>query len=155
MKVIKPPQEPDLFVLEPSIFLAGSIEMGVAEDWQTAITKELEDLEGTIFNPRRDDWDLSWMQSIDNPQFREQVEWELDCLERADLIVLYFDPTTKSPISFLELGLHAGNDNMVVYCPEPFWRKGNVDIVCKRFGIQQAKSPADLIEYVRMWVSFR
>ena len=118
------------------LFLAGSIEMGKADNWQSRITRKLEDERDlVILNPRRDDWDSSWEQSIKNPQFKEQVEWELDGLELADTIILYFDPNTKSPISLLELGLHAREDKMIVVCPDGFWRKGNVDIVCKRFNI--------------------
>lgn len=130
-----------------TIFLAGSIEMGKAENWQTRLEKALEDEYGTILNPRRDDWDSSWKQTKDNPQFREQVEWELNALDRSDLIVMYFDPNTKSPISLLELGLYAEH-NIVVCCPEGFWRKGNVDIVCEKHGIQQVDTIEELIEYV-------
>ncbi len=50
---------------------------------------------------------------------------------------MYFDPNTKSPISLLELGLYAASDKLTVCCPEGFWRKGNVDIVCERYGVEQ------------------
>lgn len=59
------------------IFLAGSIEMGKAIDWQTKVTEALKNHDITILNPRRDDWDSSWKPTIDDPKFREQVEWEL------------------------------------------------------------------------------
>lgn len=118
----------------PSIFLAGSIEMGNAENWQEELTKYFE-VYFNIFNPRRDDWDSSWKQSIDNPQFYEQVNWELNALDKADLIIMYFDPNTKSPISLLELGLYATSKKLYVICPEGFWRKGNVDIICKKYDI--------------------
>jgi hypothetical protein len=35
----------------------------------------------------------------------------------------------------LELGLFARSGKMVVCCPGGYWRRGNVQIVCKRFGI--------------------
>ena len=57
-----------------SIFLAGSIEMGIAESWQEKVVQELKNEPVIILNPRRDDWDSSWEQKIDNLQFREQVE---------------------------------------------------------------------------------
>lgn len=76
----------------------------------------------------------SWEESIHNKQFAEQVNWELDSQEIADLIVMYFSPETKSPITLLELGLFK-NKPMVVCCPDGFWRKGNVEIVCDRFQI--------------------
>jgi hypothetical protein len=139
MEVIKPPYR------RMSIFLAGSIEMGLAEDWQSMIEKELDGHNVTIYNPRRDSWDSSWVQSIHNEEFREQVEWELDHLDKSDVIVMYFDENTKSPISLLELGLYASSGKMIVYCPEGFWRKGNVDIVAQRYDITQVNSFNELL----------
>ena len=88
-----------------------------------------------IFNPWRKEWDDSWDQRIDHPRFKQQVEWGLDALEKADVILIYFNPKTKLPISLLELGLFARSRKLLVCCPEGFWRKGNVDIVCQRFRI--------------------
>src|SRR5688572_177940 len=117
---------PTPFVLDerPSLFLAGSIEMGLAEGWQERVESALADLDVVILNPRRDDWDSSWKQSISDPQFRQQVEWELDGLERASLIAVYFVPDTKAPITLLELGLFARSGRLVVCCPDGFWRRG-------------------------------
>lgn len=117
------------------VFLAGSIEMGKAEDWQTEMGEYFTNHNWGVFNPRRADWDSSWKQEFTNPQFFQQVNWELDALERCDMIVLYLIPNTMSPISLLELGLHANEKNLCVVCPEGFWRKGNVDIVCNRYNI--------------------
>ena len=83
----------------------------------------------------RAEWDSSWRQSIDEPQFRGQVDWELDGLDRADVIAMWFVPETKSPITLLELGLHARGGKLVVGCPEGFWRRGNIEVVCARFGV--------------------
>lgn len=130
---VKAPSKYKLEPLKHMIFLAGSIEMGKAEPWQDKLVKLFQDDKNVLFlNPRRDDWDESWKQEIENKQFREQVEWELQAMEDADIIVMYFDPNTKSPITLLELGLHAkGTKPLIVCCPTGFWRKGNVDIVCK------------------------
>ena len=133
------------------IFLAGSIEMGKAIDWQTELSEKLSHKQKAllVYNPRRDDWDSSWKQEIGNPQFYEQVNWELEHIEKADLVVFYFDPNTMSPITLLELGLCAGLEkHAVVYCPEPFWRKGYVDIVCERYGFSVVHSMDDLATYV-------
>ncbi len=130
---------------EFSVFLAGSIESDKAEKWQDMVSKALQNEEITILNPRRTSWDSSWEQSIDNPKFKEQVNWELIALEQADLIVMYFDPQTKSPISLLELGLFAKSNKMIVCCPEGFWRKGNVDMVCRRYGVSQVQNLKELI----------
>lgn len=135
MKVIKPPTPLPLEMDKPSIFLAGSIEMGTAENWQQRFTQALQSHSGLLLNPRRDDWDPTWLQTIENRRFREQVEWELQAQEQADLIAMYFQPQTKAPITLLELGLFAHRQKLIVCCPEGFWRKGNVDIVCERYGI--------------------
>lgn len=118
-----------------SVFLAGSIEMGVAEDWQLTIGKWFLSMGWNVFNPRRTDWDSSWIQSYENPQFNQQVSWELNALDKSDVILMYLDPNTKSPISLLELGLHATSKKLYVVCPDGFWRKGNVEMVCSVYDI--------------------
>lgn len=134
----------------PTVFLAGSIEMGVAEKWQDKVVKAFEGEDVTFLNPRRDDWDASWEQSIGNPQFSEQVNWELDNIEAANYIVFYFDPATMSPITLMELGIVSANPvSTIVCCPHGFWRKGNVDILCKRAGIPVVHSLDVLIEGLR------
>lgn len=137
-------------VSKPIVFLAGSIEMGKAENWQAKIEKALSDLPIVILNPRRDDWDSSWKQSITNPKFQEQVEWELLAMDTATIIPMYFDPNTKSPITLLELGLHAKDKKLIVCCPNGFWRKGNVDIVCKRYKVVMARDiEEDMIQKIK------
>ena len=137
MQIIKPNTFTQDIESSITVFLAGSIEMGVAENWQQKLENILEDIEQeiTLFNPRRDDWDSSWVQKQTNPQFNHQVNWELNMLDKSDIIFMYFSPETKSPISLLELGLYAHNGKMIVCCPDEFWRKGNVDIVCTRYNI--------------------
>jgi hypothetical protein len=122
----------------PVLFLAGSIDMCAAVDWQTALTSALGTRDAIVLNPRRDEWDASWRQSIDEPRFREQVEWELDGLERADLVAMWFAPGSQAPVTLLELGLTARAGKLVVGCPDGYWRKGNVEVVCARFAIPLA-----------------
>lgn len=139
MEIRKPPAP--LIVPDGArvLFLAGSIEMGTAADWQSELTTALAGTLGgrdlVILNPRREAWDASWRQSIDEPQFRDQVEWELDGLDRADLIAMWLAPGTRSPITLLELGLHARSGKLIIGCPDGFWRKGNVEVVCARHDI--------------------
>lgn len=134
MHIIKPPTPLNKFK-EPTLFIAGSIENGAATDWQRVVERELETYDGILLNPRRDNWDPSWDQSIDNPNFKEQVTWELDGQDIADIILMYFAGGTKVPITLLELGLYAKKDNVFVARSESFWRKGNIDVVCARYGI--------------------
>ena len=132
-----------------SIFLGGSIENGKAVLWQQQVIKELENCNYIFLNPRRDDWDSSWVQKESNPQFKEQVLWELKALEFADMIIMYFDPNTMSPISLLETGLHAKSRKLIIYCPEPFWKKGNIDVTSEYYGIRQVNSFEDLISILK------
>jgi len=132
----QPPQNISLRNKErKSVFLAGSIEMGNAEEWQAKIGNIFHKHGWDVINPRRNDWDSSWEQKFENPQFFQQVIWEINGLEHVDLIIMYFDPNTKSPISLLELGLFARSNKLRVICPNGFWRKGNVDIICFYYNI--------------------
>jgi hypothetical protein len=145
-------QAPNEVILDDefvNIFLAGSIELGQAEHWQKRVIDALSDKPIRFLNPRRDDWDSSWSQDIHNDEFVEQVIWELTSLEQSHLVIMYFDPKTKSPISLLELGLHAKEQKLIVLCPEGFWRKGNVDVVCEYYGINQVDTFDELIEFIR------
>lgn len=121
------------------IFLAGSIEMGKAKEWQQEVIDIFQDFNSNvlIFNPRAGDWDDTWEPVASNKMFRDQVEWELAGLEHADIILMYIQPDTKSPISLMELGLFARTGKMLVCCPEGFWRKGNVDVVCNEYNVEQ------------------
>ena len=55
--VCKPPQPPT--IPGRSIFLAGSIEMGKAINWQVDISTRLSPYAVTLLNPRRGHWDAS------------------------------------------------------------------------------------------------
>jgi len=148
MNVIYAPNEvPENADTDSCLFLAGSIEMGTAEEWQTRILVYLADKNVLILNPRRLDWDSSWEQKIENQKFREQVEWELNGLDMVDKILMYFDPKTKAPISLLELGLYAHTKKLIVCCPDGFWKKGNVDIVCVKYNIPQIKHLSEIRDY--------
>lgn len=153
MDVLYPPEK---IVLEPGVktlFLAGSIDMGRAEAWQDEFIRQMTDLEGVILNPRRPDWDSSWEQSADNPLFAEQVNWELTGLESAGLTAMYFAPDSQAPITLLELGLRARSGRILVCCPEGYWRKGNVDIICRRYGLPQIGDLKGLIRESRNFFS--
>lgn len=129
------------------VFLAGSIEQDSASRWQDRIAERLVRLGFVVFNPRREAWDSSWSQTFEDANFSQQVHWELDAIQAANLVLFFFEPETQSPISLMELGFMAGlrKQNVIVVCPEGFWRKGNVDILCYREGIMQVKSLDDAV----------
>jgi hypothetical protein len=145
---IKAPESLNKIGNRKSVFLAGSIEMGVAEDWQSAIEQLLIKEDIAIINPRREGWDASWEQKISNVKFRNQVVWELDGLEKCDVVAMYFDENTKSPISILEFGLFARSGKMIVCCPAEFYRAANIDIVCTKYGVKQVETLQELSEAV-------
>lgn len=147
---IKAPNNPTLSaIVRNSVFLAGSIEQGKAENWQERLVDKLKDERHlVIYNPRRENWDPDLEQTMENKTFNEQVVWELKRLEMATIIPMYFQPGTKSPITLLELGLFATSDKLIVCCPKGFWRKGNVDIVCRENNIEQVDSIPKLITAV-------
>jgi hypothetical protein len=145
----KPPTR--LSVDRPSVILYGAIQSDPNNDWQTRLTALLSDLPIAILNPRRDDWDSSWVEDITFAPFKEQVEWEMDYARIADVIVFYFAGGAKSlqPITLLELGLYAGTGKAIVCCSESFWKKGNVHMVCERYGIDLVGSVTELEHKVR------
>lgn len=156
---IKPPQPLDPLPPWVTVFLAGSIEEGRAEKWQNYVANKLANSvcgdELVVLNPRRDNWDNSWEQSIKDKNFSEQVRWELEAQEKSEIILFYFDPDTKSPITLMELGMAAVRsgygsfEGLAVCCPEGYWRKGNVDIICLEYGIAMVDSLDGLVDYAK------
>jgi len=133
-----------------TVFLAGSIEMGAAENWQDRVVKMFEGTPWTILNPRRDDWDNSWEQSLQDKRFVQQVQWELRGLENCEWAIVYFSPETKAPITLLELGLLSQIDpnKVLVVCPKGFYRKGNVDVVCSRYDLRMFSTLENAVGFV-------
>jgi len=154
VRIIKPPN-PICFEKDDDsikIFLAGSIEMGKATDWQLNTANYLKDnteTKFTLYNPRRDKWDESWTQNYESSNFYQQSSWEMNALDRSDFIMMYFEPPTLSPISLLELGLYANSGKIVVCCPEGFWRRGNVQMVCEKYHIPLFESLEKTQEYIK------
>jgi hypothetical protein len=140
-----------------SVFLGGSIEMGKASDWQDKLKNDLAQYNVVLFNPRREYWDSSMVQSISNPEFNEQVSWELEHIELADLVVFYFDPLTQSPVTLMEVGLCAGlgkASDVIVCCPDGYFRKGNLEIVCSRYGMPILETYNSLVETLHQRLSY-
>jgi hypothetical protein len=138
LKVFTAPEVPNGH-LTNTLFLAGSIEMGKAADWQQLVIDELQrtDIAGVIYNPRRTDWDPTW--EAGSPEMKAQINWELDQLEDAQTIFFYFQGDTLSPISLLELGLAVAwsvqvgpRPNVIVVCERNFWRRTNIIETCRR-----------------------
>lgn len=121
---------------ELKIFLAGTIDGGDSKDWQSKVCKLIEDCKTNskpiaVYNPRRDDWSDDDQTKL----IEEQIKWELEHMEKADIILMNIIGTSKSPITLLEMGIHSKENKLIVFCPDNFYRFDNVKITCKRYGI--------------------
>lgn len=120
-----------------SVFLAGTTTAVDNVDWREKLSASLSEHPITIFNPNRPDWDSTWREDITFAPYREQVLWELDKQVKADLVVVYFHPATVAPISLLEFGLSAQiPDKVIAIAPKGYSKRGNVQIVCQKFGVE-------------------
>lgn len=137
------------------LFLAGTIDMGKDKSgWHLKVQTALSDKTNlSIINPKRADWDNTWTQSITDKNFSEQVNWEQSSIELSDIVMVNFTKDSFSPITLLELGKLLGDignpkmkkHQLYVICPEGFYRKGNVDIMCQRAGIKVYESLDEVI----------
>ncbi len=132
----------------PKVFLAGSIDQGRAEPWQARVHEALGSVDAWLFDPRRDAWDPTWPQDPAFAPFREQVHWELDALDRADVIAMYFAPASVAPVTLLEMGLYAASGRLVVGCPDAYWRSGNVRLVAERYHVPCVPTLEALVQLV-------
>ena len=114
------------------VFLAGTIDMGNSYDWQREAAGLFAQKEGNyiLYNPRQEEWHPEREGEMDY-----QVNWELEHLEKADRILMYFLPGSQSPITLLELGLHARSGKLLVVCTEDYFRYDNVRITCQRYAV--------------------
>lgn len=127
------------------IFLAGTIDMGSSVDWQMDMYEKFSGMDGRyiLFNPRQEHWDASRPGEMDY-----QVRWELDHLEESDIIIMYILGSSKSPISLLEMGLHARGGKMYVICEDSYYRYDNVRITCGYYDVPLFGSIDELFEKV-------
>ncbi|GAB1315465.1 hypothetical protein MFIFM68171_05675 [Madurella fahalii] len=142
VQIIQAPSHPHVSGLK-SVFLAGTTSGTSGPSWRERLAAALSDLPVIVFNPFRADWDSSWREDVTFAPFQEQVEWELEMQERADVVVVYFGPGTDAPISLLELGLCARSNKAIVACHRDYRKRGNVEIVCKRYGIEFLNAEED------------
>jgi ribosomal protein S18 acetylase RimI-like enzyme len=136
------------------LFLAGVIDQGKAENWNSRVINALEPYDITILSPRRDDWDPDMEQSVDNPAFREQLVWERTGLEEADYRTFVWLKDSKGPITLQEEGKF-GDKPGVVCCEEGYERQGNVDFDALLEGLPIVRSIDELIEHLKQMLDSR
>lgn len=90
-------------------------------------------------------------------KFHEQVTWELEHITDVDLVIFYFDPATQSPITLLELGYILGlrSSDVLVCCPDGYFRKGNVVLTCNREGITVLDNFEQLVEATADYLNYK
>ena len=143
-------------MLKKHVFLAGSIGGNVeltslCKDWQSEMTEFFTSLGYGVFNPRRDDFDLSCKQEFSNGEFFQQVMWELNALDIADIILFYIDPTTIAPITLYEFGRYSTSGKCYMVCPDGFFRKGNIDIACHKDNIPLFDTLDNFTEFFKIY----
>lgn len=145
MRIIRAPEPLSMRPDEKSIFLAGTI----AGNWRQRVMESLYDADVTVIDPRRSDWDSNWDESADDPRFSTQTEWELEAQDRANVIAMYLSPESEASVSLLELGISARSGKVIVCCPDGFWCKRLVDVVCRRHGLTTAPDLDAMIEAIK------
>ena len=84
--------------LYPSVFLGGGI--SGCPDWQSGVCDNLRYENITVFNPRREHFDIS-----DRTLTQQQIQWEFKRLERCDIFSMFFcEGESVQPICLYELG---------------------------------------------------
>lgn len=95
MRYVEAPER--YYTGEVSLFLAGGITNCI--DWQKEMVELLKDLDIVIFNPRRKDFPIG-----DPDATFEQIKWEFEFLNRADMILFWFSRGSLNPIVLFEYG---------------------------------------------------
>ena len=115
----------------PTLFLGGGISN--CKDWQSKLVEKLKDYNVTIYNPRRNNFD------INNPKVsEEQIKWEHKYLHESNILVFYFAQETLCPITLFELGAALERNiyvtikqDIIVYCEPEYSRKFDVELQIK------------------------
>jgi hypothetical protein len=115
----------------PTLFLGGGISS--CKDWQSKLVEKLTDYNVTIYNPRRNNFD------INNPKVsEEQIKWEHKYLHESNILVFYFAQETLCPITLFELGAALERNiyttykqDIIVYCEPEYSRKFDVELQIK------------------------
>ena len=138
------------------VYITGSISLDKSkknwiEIFIDRLAKSLKNRDIFIFHPIRKDWKSDWGKDRNDSQFWEQITWELEAQELADIVVMHFEPDALAPITLMEFGLNArpkaiGYSRLIVHCPKEFWKKGNVDIVCAKYGIKHVETLNALVD---------
>jgi len=131
MKYIEAPNYEQFNNPYPSIFFTGSITN--AKDWQKNLFERIKLCNGTVYNPRRENFDVT-----NSKESEIQISWEYTFLHHADVIIFYFSHETLAPITLFELGAALERNlnkekrqQIFVYCEPEYKRKFDVEFQIK------------------------
>lgn len=120
-----------------SVFLAGTIDNGDSTNWQEELIEKCKNLNVVFYNPRKKEWPTNTLT------VQDQIKWEQEHLDRADIIIMFLLDNSKSPISLLELGLYAQSGKIFVFCNPAFYRWENVRLTCDKYNIPLLRTDLD------------
>ncbi|KAF7886280.1 hypothetical protein EAF00_010383 [Botryotinia globosa] len=159
-KITKPHNLP-----HPVIFLSGTTNYNKDESrWQEVLTDRLlahsrststdyKDATNepnsfapvTIIDPFNPAWDSTWREDASDDRFVAQVNFELEGLELADIVVVGFigadvraGKIGAGGTALVELGtaLKRKGQKVIVCVEKGFWKEGYVKVLCERFGVK-------------------
>jgi hypothetical protein len=129
VKVITPESAKGEPLDRPWLFCAGGITG--CSNWQEDFAFLLGDVPGTMFNPRRENFDVTDPAAAD-----VQIEWEFRALAEADAISFWFCHETLCPIVLFELGKWCGrHDKPIAVGCEPGYQR--LPDVIKQLGLER------------------
>ena len=111
------------------IFLAGSIDNRYFGNWRKKVIEEIGD-NNIILDPTNTNHD-----KLSDEEMKLHIQWELDALNMADIILLNFLPNATSPISLVELGMYITSGKLIVICPKEFYKNNYVTTLCKKYNV--------------------
>lgn len=107
----------------PTVFLAGGITD--CPDWQQEAVGILAHTDLALLNPRRRNFPIH-----DPSAAFQQIEWEFEALNDADVILFWFAASQSvQPIALYELGRHAVRNTRLIVGADPgYSRRQDVEI---------------------------
>jgi len=109
------------------LFLAGSIDLELPGNWRKSVTSALEDY-FNFFDPTT----LKY-NSMKDAEWEEHIKWELEAMKSSDLVLINFLENSASPISLVELGLNTMNNKLIVVCPDNFYKRKYIQVLCEYY----------------------
>lgn len=152
MKLVITAPDPFFSNSHPTLFLGGGISN--CPNWQADIIPLITASNVWIYNPRRQDFDIT-----DSNVSKQQIEWEHSNLNKCEVIAFWFPKETLCPITLFELGYQLGRrrvtrSRLCIGVHTDYARKFDVEHQCRLNGIRDIKySITDLATAINNTIS--